>query len=590
MKRHVVLFLLSCLTLTLQAQTFNPAFRSVDYLRSGILTGSERDRYYSMRMYSLGLGFQGLIEDQLTDLYRNPAYFNKNEEKLIWGDVVRGTLGSKTLSSSGTGTPIQRAPIYYAYNEYVTEENVPEYDTRIYYYPPTYGGNLSSYRPPAAVTTNATGVRFGYASHFGILARGNHTGSISQINSETEGLGSYYDYQRQKYYGTSTNDNNGLDIQLSYGLSLSHDVSFGLSYTLAYDESPGEDIYNSLYSNNSTYNNYSSDSSWNENVSNQTIARKMASHIFKAGLLYESDASSFEAIATLDLSSADYGYGLSSANHSASIYRYYYNVGYPEEYANISRHQSTSLTDVHDAFSASVSTVRLDFRYFNESEKNQTFSARLGFGVGFISADETAGGTSYYQNSNSYQNQTPPIQTYGNNQSALFSYGLKPTGDGFQVNTGVAWGFHVNNWYLLIGGTAYATHNSFDFDDNQSVANQTTQYNYDTISHATSYDHNSAYHHTYSIGTIQIALPIGVEYEIVKDCFARLGWELSYLRKVDKDQTSENGHRTVSDRINTPTVTLGLGVKIIDDLHVDFLSIGDFTTPTNWNLHIMYSL
>ncbi|MBI3189163.1 MAG: hypothetical protein HYZ33_00795, partial [Ignavibacteriales bacterium] len=67
MKKQISILLLLSLPLFVLGQSNLPSLRSVDYFRQSLVQGSERERHYSMRTLALGLDFQGMIEDQITD-------------------------------------------------------------------------------------------------------------------------------------------------------------------------------------------------------------------------------------------------------------------------------------------------------------------------------------------------------------------------------------------------------------------------------------------------------------------------------------------------------------------------------------------
>src|SRR5437867_3657281 len=131
---------------------------SVSFLRSGFVLGTGRDRHFSLRMEALGLDFSGFLTDQVTDLYRNPAYFNKIENPLIFGELARPQYGL---------TPVVRyeVPVIRLESDYQGEYPFYLLDPRgsVQFYPPDYSAS------------SPIGIRFGYANRFGIFIRGNYT-------------------------------------------------------------------------------------------------------------------------------------------------------------------------------------------------------------------------------------------------------------------------------------------------------------------------------------------------------------------------------------------------------------------------------
>jgi len=66
------------------------------FLQSGIVLGTERERHFSMRIKALGRDFSGLLPDQITDLYRNPAFFHRTKTPILFGELVRQPAGLET--------------------------------------------------------------------------------------------------------------------------------------------------------------------------------------------------------------------------------------------------------------------------------------------------------------------------------------------------------------------------------------------------------------------------------------------------------------------------------------------------------------
>ena len=95
----IILFFIPTL---LSAQSFTN-LPSIAGLESEIILGTEREKHISMRIQALGRDFSGYIPDQLTDLYRNPAYFGRLDSPVLWGDLDRRRNGSFRGSSPPFG-------------------------------------------------------------------------------------------------------------------------------------------------------------------------------------------------------------------------------------------------------------------------------------------------------------------------------------------------------------------------------------------------------------------------------------------------------------------------------------------------------
>ncbi|MEK9136287.1 MAG: hypothetical protein AAB393_04130 [Bacteroidota bacterium] len=119
MVRHVVMYALWIFPVFSFAQTYisTPLYTS-RFLQSGAMLGTERERHYSLRMQALGGDFSGTIEDQITDLYRNPAYFAKVENPVAMGELVRPYYSNEPV------TKIRVKPNLFVNGAYNTPENV----------------------------------------------------------------------------------------------------------------------------------------------------------------------------------------------------------------------------------------------------------------------------------------------------------------------------------------------------------------------------------------------------------------------------------------------------------------------------------
>ena len=110
------------------AQYSTSQLPSARYLQSPDITGTNRERHYSMRILTLGPDFSGLIEDYVTDLYRNPAFLNTVRDGSIYGEIVQGyysrfiprRISSYRLGAAYTKSTLESAQLETdAFNEFV---------------------------------------------------------------------------------------------------------------------------------------------------------------------------------------------------------------------------------------------------------------------------------------------------------------------------------------------------------------------------------------------------------------------------------------------------------------------------------------
>ncbi len=576
MKKILCVILLFSLKAFLVAQGSVPQLRSVDYLRTKQVNGSERERHYSMRTLSLGLDFQGLIEDQVSDLYRNPAYFNLNKEQLLWGEIVQGSLANYTPRVVYKSSPI------YISSSYYPEEMSDEGDGEGFTKTSSPSSFQTIFAPLPTTTTNSNGLRFGYANSFGLMIRGNRSNSETQNNYDLQN-GDINGIRKDQRTSYRKSVNTWADIQLSHGLTLSEDVSFGMSYSLVYDEKPINEEQQ-LWAERTYHYSTSRESTWIVQPTLFNSGSKLVSHIIRAGMIFEGEHKVFEAVSTLELQSSDYSinYSREYSNQSERSYSYYY----PE--INFDNRQNS--TRQFDNFSANSAILRVDLRYFNKVNEQRTFAAQFGVSASFFSAEETGFGSDFNREYRKRIYDTVYVRTHEETAHSEFLHNATPDGFGISMNGNVGWGFNLKDWYLLIGASGSITQHSFDYDDVVYTHEILTLLDEDTVSRTSEYENKTAFHHKNTMATVRLALPVAFEYEIVDDFSLRAGWALTYIRGVDKDRTISTGYRKVNENISTGKVTVGVGCVIVEGLRADFLSLGNLTDSKQWNLSVIYSL
>jgi hypothetical protein len=510
------------------------------------MLGTERERHYSLRMQALGGDFSGTIEDQITDAYRNPAYFAKMENPVVMGELVRP---------------------YYSTEPVVKARVNPNLLVNGAYNTPEYAGS-------------STGLRCAYLSQFGLLLRTSYNASTSASNNTSGGVDPWsYEGGFTSDQTRSSNDHKSTlnDIQLSYGLKLNEGVSAGVSYTFGSYQS--NDAAGTLSGHNTFVPRTSlgySDSTWSGYDDATTMADNLDSHTFRVGAHWENNGNQVEAIGTLEILK---GTSKHVERHNYGSYEAYRSSDTARPYVNTRQR----LDEASSAEEIKGTNIRIDMRYHQPLAEGRTFTAQLGGGVAFFSSDGTQRELSQYlDTSGSY---------YATGMSLLsrLTQIATPDGFGFQVNARIGWTFPLEPFFLAAGTTVNVGHIAFDYDAQRSQVDTLHRWfsGRDSLLRAVASATKPA--HSNSVLILRIALPIAMEVEALKDFHIRAGWVPQYVRNVNKGNSDDNGFRKTSDNLDVATMTFGIGYQIVKRLRVDMANYGDLAQPRNWNIAAQYN-
>jgi hypothetical protein len=548
MVRHVVVYALWIVPVFSFAQIYipTPPYPS-QLLQSGVMLGTEQERHYSIRMDALGKDFSGTIEDQITDLYRNPAYFAKVENPVVMGELVRPYYSNEPPAK------VRVTPNLFVNGAYNTPENVG----------------------------SSTGLRCAYLSQFGLLLRTTYNANTFAANNTISGVDPW-SYQGS-LYSDQTRSSNGYkstlsDIQLSYGFTVNEVVSAGVSYTFGSyisDNSFGTLSSTSrvLLSTTSVF----SDSLWSGRGEIRTMADNLIAHTFRFGVHWENMNNRVEAVGIVEM--------LNGTSEQVQSYNYGSYEAY--RWTDTARLYVYGRQRVEAGWSTENikgTNIRFDLRYHQPVAEGRTFTAQLGGGVAFFSADGTQRVESRYVDT------TSSYYTSGSSMLSRWTRITTPDGFGFQVNASVGWTFPVSPFLLAAGMTLNVGHTAFDYDAQRSQTDTLHQWFNGSDSLVRTLGSISMPAHSSSVLILRIALPIAMEVEALKDFHIRAGWVPQYVRNVNEDISDENGFRKSSDNLDVTTMTFGLGYQIFQKLRIDMANYGDLAQPRSWNIAAQYDI
>ena len=525
-------------------------FAGSQLLQSGILLGTEHDRYYSLRMQALGGDLSGTIEDQTTDLYRNPAYFAKVASPFTFGELVRPN------NTQEYGPQLRTNPGLYASGPYFPVRT------------PDDAGK-------------STGLRYAYIANIGILLRGNYHANSSETSSLSNGLSGY------SYYGSFYNAQSGTsmesqtswgDVQFSYGWTApSKILTVGISYTFGLSEA--KNTFNSFNRLNivsprgqPSY----FDSTWSGNQDTRNIADHLRSHTVRLGLRWDNPDNQIEAIGSVEALNGTSEQVQLENTESFDGYRYM-------DTARLYVSYHGSFQDVRSTASMRGTNIRLDFRYHEPLEEGRTFTAQLGGSVAFFSSEDS-------QNNLSRSTDTSgQWYTQGTTLLTQLTRTGSPNGFGFQVNARTGWTLLFDPFLLAAATVVNASHLTYDYDAPATQGDTLTQWSSGSASVIRSSGENKTIGHSHSVLILRLAVPIALEVEALKELYIRAGWVPQYVRNVNKDDSNDNGFRNTSDNLDVTTMTFGVGYQILKKLRVDMVNYGDLAQPRSWNIAAQYT-
>ncbi len=539
---------------------YPPASPSRSILSSGLVLGTERERYFSLRMEALGFDLSGIVEDQLTDLYRNPAYFDTLSSPKFFGDLVRVSQSVYYPAVRISKVSIQPIQI----SNIGGDQGYP------------YSNVLSSTNSASPV-----GLRLGYFGKFGVLVRGNFAQNSSHNNDASSvpyDGGSTAGELRSRRDESGESQNSWGDAQLSYATSLSDDLSLGGSYTFSISDNPstfdgnGDAFRSNLYF-------YENDTSASVFQGRSHTDNRTTSNIVRLGLLHRNTTDSWDAVGTVEIFSATLGSVEQSANSYYASSLYTYNI------PSLFRFQR-SWNENARGISAHVeaSNFGLDVQYRHRQSEDAILTAQLGAGVATFSSDDRF--YSFSQSGMFRQSLYDTVATSGLHEAFAVS---SPDGFGFRIQGGAGWTFRVGDALLAIAGIGNYLHMKYDFDEWSRIADFLTQQARDTVATLQSFSNDARFLHQVTNSFVRIAVPLGLEYEVVRNFNVRAGWMAEFIRSVSQDRSEQAGYRFTDTHINLSTVSFGVGYRISKRLQADFVNYGDIAQPRNWNVSVTYN-
>ncbi|MBI5216701.1 MAG: hypothetical protein HY960_13195 [Ignavibacteriae bacterium] len=512
---------------------------SEQYLRSGIILGSERETYQSYRVYTLGSDFANFIEDDVSDLYRNPANFNTMKQAIVFGE--------------------------YEGNFQRTTPSLSKYFNGSDYY-------------PYYVSEKAKGVRVGYADSWGVMLRLKHASSDKDNNStRSDNITNIIPL----YMNIEQNDwkKNISDVQLSYAFPLQENTSLGFSYSFVFDETPTEhNQYRLLQDDNinSTY----VDTSYEERTGNSASSYKNSSHIFRSGLQWKKERAIFDVTGTIErmsLRATGYSHDI---NNSWRIYHYTEgsrNGFNQNEYDIIG--SGLSNTD--------ATIIKLNFRYKNIINERNSIIASFDGGLSSFNAEEQKG--SSYKSIGIAELSTDTSYSYNKNiLNRISSETLSPDGTGYFLNGGLVYQLSVTNAHFLIGVICNFAKFSYDYPSYYSYIDTSIRIKPDTtiITRQQATIVNNSYQRKF--GIFRVSIPVGIEYKVVEDLTLRGGWYIEYFFETDQNYSEYKAARNSTNDMYSSIPTIGFGWEIIEGLQADFINTGSITESRDWVMALQY--
>lgn len=250
--RKVCFGIVILLTVSAQAQITKYTTTSEQFFLSGIVLGSEREKYYSSRLQGLGTELNGIVSDQISDVFRNPATIAQVQNPVLFSELVR-------ISSN-------RSSDFF-------DDNTLRFSSPI-------------------------GFRVGYINGFSIFLRGTYAQSTSDNHSNINDINfvSIQSYQSEE-------DQSLADAIIAYGISIGQHTDFGLSYAYGLNNYPSTEYRNEVFGRR-VESAVTRDTLYDRLQIQQTIVDKNVSHIFSGGIVYQNDHVAYDIVARLEFLSA----------------------------------------------------------------------------------------------------------------------------------------------------------------------------------------------------------------------------------------------------------------------------------------------
>lgn len=529
MKRTVFFFILLLIPIPLYCQFFYSNPSSSDFFNSGVVLGTERERHFSMRMEALGRDFSGFVKDQITDLYRNPVFFSKMKNPIFFGEVVR-----RVPASGWSSLPVR---------------------------------NLSS------GTTSTTGIRLGYGKTFGLLLRGNYLNRPSNFSSNMPG--GFYTFDNTV---DTKNREIWTEAQIAMGFPLSEKLSCGVSYTFGMSEIlDSYERTSNRCGNHLSFSNY--DSTYDARQSLRENYQKGKSHITRVGLLWnKAKGISWDFVATVELFSAN----ISIEDNYQHIRDYTYRSINSSIFSSTS--ENFSLNKGLVSVDIEATNLHFDLHFLNSSNEMKTFAVQFGARVSSFSSDDRDDSFRYSESFHESSSDTSKnILSLSSNSVAL------PDGFGFQINGGTGWTFQLDDFLLAAAVLGNFRYLNYEYDVHRQISDTSTTITPDTTITLKAYQDARSIHHDHKVTLYRIALPLGVEYQLIKNLCLRAGWVVQFLGSINKETSTEKSSRVISNRLDYSTATFGIGYRISDKFIADLLNLGEIGRPRDWNLSLIFS-
>ncbi len=520
---------------------------SRDLLRSRIVLGSGNERHFSQRMLALGRDFSGIVEDRLTDLFRNPSYFADVDQPMLLGE-----LGRLQATYSYSAFPLR------GYLSFPTVDQLLE---------------------------KSIGLRLGYISRFGLLARGNYLHSsfqdnffddVSQYARERKTVSAESGSGRKEWWG---------DVQAAYGFEMEPHTALGLSYTIGTANLPSDAT--ELFSRTEWSAN---DTSSSASSRRQEVEQELTTHTVRGGIRWLMERRSFDAVATVEFSTGEL------KHLQRDIYTSFNSSLSPPSYRSNSREQ---LYETVSGANVKVTNVQLGLRYAIECDNDSRLVLALeGKYASFSSSDfmdavqqESTSGLSAYDTTRYSQ------------FSSLFARRLaegSPDGTGFGINARVGWTSTSESWLVAVASVAEFSRLSYKFTTQPRTfqnlfSRQRTQTpridTTDTFSFDTSYTSGSFAHKGRSV-RVRVALPFAAEFHPWETVHVRAGWAPQFISDFVDDKGGDNGDIRENARLDLSEVSFGMGVQLFERLQVDLFlpNFGNIFSPSHWNIAAQYNL
>lgn len=417
-----------------------------------------------------------------------------------------------------------------------------------------------------------------YASNFGILLRGNYSANTDNIFNSKSGLYPVYSYGSLYYPetgGSRETRSTWGDVQLSYGFTTASNVTAGVSYTFGLFEE--KNLYDYFNNSVSVYGPSSyRDTVWDHNGTVDNETANLRSHTLRAGFRWDKPDNQIEIIGTVE---ALNGSSERTAVQNSDSYETYRSIDTARPYVSYrgTFEKVTSAADVKGI------NARVDFRYHKQLVDGRTFTAQVGGGFAHFSAEDNQ------LNMSQSIDSAGQSYTYGSSSLSRWTRAATPDGSGFQANGSAGWTVPLEPFLLAAATVVNVSHIVYDYTALGFKGDTLSQIQGGRDTTIRAQANGIAVPHSQSVLALRLAVPIAIEVEALKGFHIRAGWVPQYIRRVNKDDSNENGFRETSDNLDASTMTFGLGYQIIDRLRVDMVNEGDIAQPRTWNIAAQYT-